>query len=83
MPTKIPLSVPQLDLGTTEMRLGVWHVRDGRSVAEGDRLLEIFAGDVVVEISSPAEGTLHKLAAEEDKITVGQVVGEVIVDSKP
>ncbi len=74
----IPVLIPPLDLGEAELRVGVWHCRDGRSVREGDRLVEIIAGEVVVELPAPADGILRKLATEDEVVTVGQVVGEVL-----
>jgi pyruvate/2-oxoglutarate dehydrogenase complex dihydrolipoamide acyltransferase (E2) component len=73
----VPVLVPPLDLGEQPLRIAVWHVRQGAFVQAGDRLLEILAGDLVVELAAPAEGALRKRALEDDRIAVGQVVGEI------
>jgi 2-oxoglutarate dehydrogenase E2 component (dihydrolipoamide succinyltransferase) len=74
----IPVLIPPLDLGDAELRVGAWHCRNGNSVREGDRLLEIIAGEVIVELPVPADGILRKLADEDEVVTVGQVVGEIL-----
>ena len=72
------ISVPRLDLNGGPLRLGTWHVRAGQLVGEGDRLVEIVAAEVVVELASPAEGVLRKFAAEDDILRVGQIIGEIV-----
>ena len=74
----ISILVPQFDLGAVPLRLGVWHMRGGQLVSEGDRLVEIVAPDIVIEISSPADGVLRKIAAEDDEVFVGQIIGEIV-----
>lgn len=78
MPEMSPVLVPPLDLSDVPLRVGVWHYGDGHAVREGDRLLEISAGEVVVDLPAPADGILRKLAAEDEIVTVGQIVGEIL-----
>lgn len=73
----IPLTVPDLDLGTTPIRVSVWHRRDGRVVKHGVRLVELSAGDVVVDLASPADGVLRHERSEDDVVTPGQVIGRI------
>ena len=68
------------DLGMPEVRLvaSLWLVPLGKEVYEGDRLLEIHAGDVTYDLSAPATGLLaEQLVSEDETIEVGQVVGVI------
>jgi pyruvate/2-oxoglutarate dehydrogenase complex dihydrolipoamide acyltransferase (E2) component len=43
---------------------------------EGDRIVELTAGDVTVDLSEPASGVLiERLASEDEEIRAGQVLG--------
>jgi arylsulfatase A-like enzyme len=77
MPTLHPVSVPNLDLPEATLRLSVWHCREGAPVRDGDRLVEITAGDVVVDLSAPADGLVQRLAVEDDVVQVGQVIANI------
>lgn len=82
MPHSVPLTVPEFDFGTTPIRISVWHRRDGRTVKQGSRVVEIVVGDVVVDLCSPAEGVLRQSSAEDDLVSVGQVIGRVEVGER-
>jgi pyruvate/2-oxoglutarate dehydrogenase complex dihydrolipoamide acyltransferase (E2) component len=75
------LVLPDLDLGEIPITASVWLVDPGQEVVEGDRLLEVAAGNVTVDLPAPASGILTEtLVAEDDQLAVGQVLG-VIVNS--
>jgi pyruvate/2-oxoglutarate dehydrogenase complex dihydrolipoamide acyltransferase (E2) component len=50
--------MPNLDLGDMPMTACSWHAAAGARVVEGDRLLEVLAGEVTVDLAAPASGTL-------------------------
>ncbi|MFQ5443725.1 MAG: hypothetical protein ACE5EK_03815 [Nitrospinales bacterium] len=56
----------------------------GAKVVEGDRLLELLAGEVVVDVPAPATGRLaEKRVAEGDIVTPRQVLGVIEADDEP
>ncbi|HEX3871713.1 MAG TPA: biotin/lipoyl-containing protein [Pirellulales bacterium] len=66
------------DLGVDEVTVSLWLVEVGSAVIEGDRLLEVLADGVSVDLPSPASGTLTELlVAEDDPLTVAQVLGVI------
>ncbi|HEX3726683.1 MAG TPA: lipoyl domain-containing protein [Pirellulales bacterium] len=76
------LVLPDLGLGQTPIVASVWLVDVGASVTAGDRLLEVVAGAVTVDLPSPASGVLTTVFVEEDEIlAIGQVLA--IVDAPP
>jgi pyruvate/2-oxoglutarate dehydrogenase complex dihydrolipoamide acyltransferase (E2) component len=67
------LVLPELGLGQTPVVAGIWLKRPGDRAIEGDRLLEIVADGVTVDLPAPASGVLAEtLVAENEKLTVGQ-----------
>lgn len=67
------LRLPDLGLGETPLVASLWLVRRGSEVAAGDRVLEVLAGDVTVDLSSPASGVLREvLVQDEQSIMVGE-----------
>jgi pyruvate/2-oxoglutarate dehydrogenase complex dihydrolipoamide acyltransferase (E2) component len=67
------LRLPDLGLSQTSIVASMWLVAKGREVSEGDRLLEILAGEVTIDLSAPADGILaEKLVAADEPILVGQ-----------
>lgn len=78
MATRHPLVVPDLGLGDMSIAISVWLVPRGATVMEGDRLVEVLADSVTVDLPSPANGILvETLAAEDDLVVPGQVLGYV------
>ena len=74
----VKVKVPDLDLGSVELRANVWHAKTGQRINFGDRLLEIWAGDVIVDISAPVDGTLRKqLVGEDEAVVPGQPVAVI------
>jgi pyruvate/2-oxoglutarate dehydrogenase complex dihydrolipoamide acyltransferase (E2) component len=48
-------------------------------VTEGDRLLEVVAGSVTVDLPSPASGSLlDTLVSEDEPLVIGQLLAVVI-----
>ncbi len=75
------VTMPDLGLGATKLTLSLWLVEVGEELFEGDRLLEVLAGDVTVDVPAPVAGFLRQmLVAEDEPVMVGQKVG--IIESK-
>lgn len=72
------LTLPDLGLPGRLLTASVWLVRRGSEVSEGDRLLEVLAGEVTVDLSAPASGILtEKLVRDDEPIRVGQELGVI------
>ncbi len=70
--------MPELDMLGITTTLSLWLTQVGAAVIAGDRVVEIVAGDVVVDISAPVTGTLsEKLVAEDQPVQAGQVLGRI------
>ncbi|HEX4149409.1 MAG TPA: lipoyl domain-containing protein [Pirellulales bacterium] len=75
---RITLLLPELGLDDAPIVLSLWLVPLGSEVAEGDRLVEVLADGVTVDLPSPASGVLVEMAAgEDDSIRVGQLLGVI------
>lgn len=84
MPTSLhPLILPDLGLRDATVVASGWLVAQGSSVVEGDRLLEVLAGSVTVDLPAPATGILsEQLVSEDDELHVGQILA-IVVASAP
>lgn len=75
-----PLILPDLGMGGRPIVLSLWLVPPGSEVAEGDRVVEVLADGVTVDLPAPASGILTAIAAaEDDPIEVGQVLAQIEV----
>ncbi|MCI0360653.1 MAG: lipoyl domain-containing protein [Planctomycetaceae bacterium] len=75
---RIELRLPDLDLGTTIVTACSWHAAVGARVVEGDRLLEVLAGEVTVDLPAPASGKLIERSVEVDEqLRVGQLLAVI------
>ena len=67
------LILPDLGLGDVPVTASLWLVEQGKRVTEGDRLLEVLADGVTVDLPAPVTGVLvHVLVSEDERLTVGQ-----------
>jgi pyruvate/2-oxoglutarate dehydrogenase complex dihydrolipoamide acyltransferase (E2) component len=67
--------LPDLGEGLTEGEVARWLVEEGQQVAEDDPLVEIQTDKTIVEIPSPAAGTVARiLVAEGEVVAVGTVL---------
>ena len=58
--------------------VSAWHGKVGERVVEGDRLVEVTAGDVTVDLAAPASGVLAERCVRiDDRLTVGQVLARI------
>lgn len=77
------LVMPDLGLPGVNLTASAWLSDVGARVYEGDRLLEICAGEVTIDLPSPATGILvDQSVGEDDEVHLGQVLGvvEALVD---
>jgi pyruvate/2-oxoglutarate dehydrogenase complex dihydrolipoamide acyltransferase (E2) component len=75
---RVELRLPDLDLGTTIVTACSWHAAVGARVVEGDRLLEVLAGEVTVDLAAPASGRLIERCVEVDEpLTIGRVLAVI------
>ena len=80
----MPLTMPDLDLGDQPVTVSNWLVPAGRDVVLGDRLLELAAGDVTVDLPAPATGRLVECSVIEGQpVAVDQVLGTILLPSEP
>jgi len=69
-----PILLP--DLGVANPAVSLWLVEVGAEVSEGDRLVEIVADSVTVDLPAPTTGVLAEtLVTDDDRLEVGQLLG--------
>jgi pyruvate/2-oxoglutarate dehydrogenase complex dihydrolipoamide acyltransferase (E2) component len=74
----LELRLPDLDLPGAHVAACSWHASVGQRVIEGDRLLEIVAGDVAFDLPAPASGVLVERCVEIDQpLEAGQLLGRI------
>ncbi len=79
---RIEVTLPDLGLGDSPLKVSVWLVDEGADVSQGDRLLELLSPNVTIDLPAPAAGVLREqLVSEGDLLSVGQVLG--ILESAP
>lgn len=74
---RVPLVIPDLDLPPQQaVTVSCWLIPVGSMVFEGDRLVELAAGEVTVDLPAPVAGRLvQKSVAEGQVVAVEQVLG--------
>ncbi len=81
----VDVVMPDLDLGAAAVTVSLWLVDVGGPLLEGDRLLEVAADGVTVDLPAPAAGTLQAVFVyEDDLLTPGMRLGviETIADTE-
>jgi pyruvate/2-oxoglutarate dehydrogenase complex dihydrolipoamide acyltransferase (E2) component len=59
------------------VRVSLWLVREGADVLEGDRVVELLAGGVTIDLESPVTGRLVAQCVDEDEVVApGTVIAE-------
>ena len=76
------LIMPDLGLDpNTPIRLSLWLARPGDSVETEQSLVEIVSGPLVVDLPSPADGTLiERRIGEDQSVRPGDVLGVIRLD---
>lgn len=78
---KVDIIVPEIGDGVTHATVGEWLKAKGERVEEGELIVDIATDKVGIEVTAPKSGTLiETLAASEDEIEVGAVIGRIEVD---
>jgi pyruvate/2-oxoglutarate dehydrogenase complex dihydrolipoamide acyltransferase (E2) component len=76
-PRRESLVVPDLGFGTMPLVLSLWLVPQGAFVLEGDRVAELAAGGVTIDLEAPVTGRLVlRHADEDDPVEAGAVIAE-------
>jgi len=78
----VDFRLPDLDLPGVPISACCWHANVSQQIWQGDRLLEIHAGDVTVDLSAPATGVLvERCVAIDQPLAVGQVLARIQKES--
>ncbi|MBK6509603.1 MAG: dihydrolipoamide acyltransferase [Haliea sp.] len=75
MPTQ--LTIPKLQMSTTEGTLAEWLVDDGEEVEEGQPIYCLETDKSVQEIEAPASGRLTQKVPAGETYPVGTEIGEI------
>jgi len=76
MPTT--LTIPKLQMSTTEGTLTEWLVEDGATVQAGQAIYALETDKSVQEIEAPESGKLIQKAAAGETYPVGTEIGEIV-----
>lgn len=76
MPTT--LTIPKLQMSTTEGTLTEWLVEDGATVQAGQAIYALETDKSVQEIEAPESGRLIQKAAAGETYPVGTEIGEIV-----
>ena len=77
----VPLVVPDLGLGSQPILLSLWLVPQGQRVLAGDRVVELAAGVVTIDLSAPTAGRcLRQLVDEDTTVLPGTVLAEFLAE---
>jgi pyruvate/2-oxoglutarate dehydrogenase complex dihydrolipoamide acyltransferase (E2) component len=78
-----PITAPDLDLPHAAVVVSAWLIPQGAAVVAGDRVVELLAGDVTVDVSAPVSGVLIKRRIDEDEpARSGEVLGWIATDGE-
>ncbi|ADB15159.1 biotin/lipoyl attachment domain-containing protein [Pirellula staleyi DSM 6068] len=81
MKRRVNFSMPSLDLGGVPLRTIAWLAPQGSRVVEGEKLLEVLAGEIAVELTAPATGILaQRLVGTSEPLHIGQVLAIIESD---
>lgn len=71
------LTVPEFRIGDVPLTLSLWLVPPGATVAAGDRVAELAAGGVTIDLEAPVAGRLvARFVDEDDAVETGTVIAE-------
>ncbi len=73
----MPLVVPDLTI-EGPVRVSLWLVPRGATVLAGDRIVELLAGAVTIDLEAPVAGRLARQFVDEDDVVgLGAVLAEI------
>ena len=74
---RVRLVVPEFGLDVP-LAVAVWLVPQGAAVIEGDRVVQLVAGGVTIDLEAPVSGRLAaQLVDEDDVVVAGATVAEI------
>jgi pyruvate dehydrogenase E2 component (dihydrolipoamide acetyltransferase) len=71
----IPVIIPKLTISMEKGDIFKWLKAEGSLVCQDEALLELETDKAIVELPSPATGTLLRIVIPEGRVNVEQVVG--------
>jgi pyruvate/2-oxoglutarate dehydrogenase complex dihydrolipoamide acyltransferase (E2) component len=75
---RVPLVVPDLSLAAP-LRVSLWLVPQGSLVLAGDRVVELLAGAVTIDLEAPVAGRLvRQLVDDDEAVSPGSVIAEIL-----
>lgn len=75
----VRLTVPDLGLAGVTLVLSLWLVPEGSEVIEGDRVVELLAAGVTIDLAAPVSGRFERaFADEDDAVFPGTVLAEFV-----
>lgn len=75
---QVALKLTDLDLGDVPVQACSWLADHGANVVQGDRLLEVLAGEVTVDLAAPASGRLvQRCVGPEESLRIGQLLAVI------
>jgi pyruvate dehydrogenase E2 component (dihydrolipoamide acetyltransferase) len=75
------VTLPDLGLGDRPVVVGLWLARRGGRVSQGDPLVELLAGEALIDLPAPVAGTLvETLVGEDQPVRRGQGLAVIEVD---
>ena len=76
-----PLLMPNVDLTITEGTIVSWLKKPGEAVHRGEAVVEVETDKAVMEVESPADGTLAEILAEQGAVVaLGQQLGTITLN---
>ena len=74
---RVPLVVPDVGLADRGLSVSLWLVPEAAAVLAGDRVVELVAGGVTIDLEAPVDGRLVVQLVEEDEpVAPGLVLAE-------
>jgi pyruvate/2-oxoglutarate dehydrogenase complex dihydrolipoamide acyltransferase (E2) component len=74
---RIPLVAPDFGTGEVPVSVSLWLVPRGAAVLAGDRVVELVAGGVTIDLEAPVSGRLvAHLIDEDEPVTPGGILAE-------
>lgn len=74
---RIPLVVPDFATGEVPVCVSLWLVPRGATVLAGDRVVELVAGGVTIDLEAPVSGRLvAQLIDEDESVSPGGILAE-------
>lgn len=74
---RVPLVVPEVGIADVDLSVSLWLVPRAAAVLAGDRVVELVAGGVTIDLEAPVNGRLvARLADEDEPVAPGRVLAE-------